>query len=199
MPEIISKKEFDELMQKEGKIRGVTLKTMGEYLLQEEGKISLGLLEKEINRLGYSFKFNQIETMEFYPLGLQAVILVLMKRMLGYDEEKFQEVGKANAKFSLIIRLFMKYFFSIKAMVDKVPQLWEKHYTVGKLKVADHNDEEKYIILRLSDFDLHPFHCQDLKGYFSIVTQMIVGKEVDCQEKKCVHRGDDYHEFVLTW
>jgi len=199
MPQILSQQEFDELMVIKGKIRGVTLKTMGEYLLQEEGEIGVGLMEKEIERLGYDFKFSEIETMDFYPLGLQAVILILMKRMLNYGNGKFQEVGRANAKFSLIIRLFMKYFFSVRAMVDKVPKLWEKHYTVGKLEVVDYDEEENYIILKLSNFKLHPFHCEDLKGYFSVVSQMIVGKEVSCEEKRCVHRGDNYHEFLLEW
>lgn len=199
MAQIISKEEFEELMSKEGKIRGVTIRTMGEYLLQEEGEMGVGLMEKEINKQGYDFDFESVETMDFYPLGLQAVILVLMERMFGYDEKKFKEVGRANAKFSLMIRLFMKYFFSIKAMVDKVPKLWEKHYTVGQLEVKDYDEEENFIILKLNNFDLHPFHCEDLKGYFSVVTQMIVGKEVSCEEKKCVHRGDDHHEFLLTW
>ncbi|GAI52915.1 unnamed protein product, partial [marine sediment metagenome] len=31
------------------------------------------------------------------------------------------------------------------------------------------------------------------------IIQMIVGSKVTSEETKCVHRGDEYHEFLLKW
>jgi hypothetical protein len=39
-----------------------------------------------------------------------------------------------------------------------------------------------------------------LGGYFCGITQMIVKvQQINFKETKCTFRGDDYHEFLITW
>lgn len=141
-----------------------------------------------------------MRSMDFYPLGLLAVNMLAIKRVFKYDDKKFQEMGSVEAKTSsLVIRLFMKYFVSIDLAAKKAPEMWRKHYTTGDLKVAELNKEKKYIVLRLENFSCHPLFCQDLVGYFPSIVEMVVGSDASCEETKCVHRGDEYHEYILRW
>lgn len=200
MEKIIQKEELDKLMNLEGESRGMSLKGYGDYVLKEEGEGGLKRLEDAISGLGYPLNFNEIKAMDFYPLGLEAVTLIAIKRLFGYDNEKFQEMGKFEPKGSLILKLFMKYFVSLKRVAEEAPKMWRKYYTVGDLKVIDYDLDKRYIILRLENFRLHPLLCQDLIGYFSSVVKMVVGREeINCQETECVFRGGKYHEFLLKW
>ena len=78
--------------------------------------------------------------------------------------------------------------------------MWTGHYTVGRLRVVEHNKEKKYVLLRIKDFCLHPLLCQVFIGYFTEALQMILrGTKANGKETKCVHRGDEYHEFLVKW
>ena len=197
MEEIITKEEFNKFMELEGETRGVGFKTEAKFILKEEGMAGLKKLEDIMEKFGYPYK--NIQTMDFYPMGLLAVALLSIKGLFNYDDKKFQEMGRFEAKFSLIIRLFMKYFISIERVIKEVPKMWRKYYTVGDLKVIEFNEKKKYAIIRLENFQLHPLLCQVFEGYFPSVLQMIVGGFVTCEETKCTFRGDDYHEFLMKW
>lgn len=83
--------------------------------------------------------------------------------------------------------------------MEKAGEMWEKHYTVGKLECVEMNSEENFIRARLYDINLHPILCDYLIGYFSSVIKMGVGKDGKGEEIKCIHQGDDYHEFTIKW
>ncbi len=199
MSQIISKEEFEELMKIKGETRGMSLKGEGNFILKQEGEEGLKKLEKTIAELGYPIKFKEIKAMDFYPLGLEVVTLVAIKRLFNYDDEKFREMGRFESKLSFIIRLFMKYFFSMKQAIKVAPKMWKENYTVGDLEVPEFDEEKKYAIIKIKNFQGYPLLCLDLQGYFPGIVQMIVGTPATCQETKCVHRGDEYHEFVLKW
>ncbi len=199
MEEVITKKEFDELMSIEGEVRGVAFKTASGFIIKEKGVEGLKKIEEIITELGYPIEFRKIKIMNFYPVGLIGVIQLLLHRLFNFDKKKFIEMGTFESKVSLIIRLFMRYFVSLKAVIKEVPKMWKKYYTAGELKVIELNEKEKSAVLRLENFKIHQFHCYDLIGYFPSVLQMIVGGNPICEETKCVFLGDKYHEFLLKW
>jgi hypothetical protein len=197
--QIISKKEVDELMDIKGEVRGVVFETTSKFIVKEEGEEGLRKLEQTMAELGHPLKISEVRKLDFYPLGLWGLFLLSIERLFNYDDEKFRELGESNAKFSIIIRLFMKYFFSPEKVMTLVSKMWRKYYTEGVLKKVEFNKKEKYLILRIENFHFHQLLCKDLIGYFAAVTQMIFKDKVTCKETKCVHRGDKYHEFLLTW
>jgi hypothetical protein len=93
----------------------------------------------------------------------------------------------------------MKYFVSIDRLIDQAPKIWNKYYTIGNFKIADFNKEKNYTILRIENFNLHPLHCLHMRGYCSNVIKMVVKRNVSCEETKCIHKGDAYHEFLMKW
>jgi len=199
MEEIISKEELDKLMKIEGEVRGVGMKGGEEFILKEKGEEGLKQLEEAMAKLGCPIKYKEIESTHFYPLGWEAVTFLVFMRLFNFDDEKIQEAGGFLTKTSLFLRLFMKYFVSLQRMIEEVPKIWRRSYTVGDLKVVEFNEEKRYVVLRLENFRVHPFYCQVFIGYFQSVLRMIVRGEPSCEETKCVFRGDPYHEFLLKW
>jgi len=198
MEQIISEEEFDELMKIKGETIGIAIREHKEFILNKEGREGLKKVEDIISDLGY-LEYRKINPRKFYPIGLYALTLIVAKRIFNWDYEKFEEMGRFNAKMSLILRILMRFLVSLDVAAGKVPIMWRRYYTVGNLRTIEYDKERRYVILRLEDFTLHPFHCKLQVGYYSTIVQIIVNDTVTCEETKCTFRGDEYHEFLLKW
>ncbi len=198
MKKTISKEEFNKLMKVEGEVLGAAIQEFKDFVAEDRGSRGVEELEAAIIALGY-LKIKEIRKSRFYPVGLYIVILLTMKELFDYDDKKFEKIGEFNAKLSVIIRLFMRFFISLKRAAEAVPRMWKKYYTIGDLEVVTLNEEERFVTLRLRNFSLHPLHCLVQKGYFSTILQIIIKSPVSCEQIKCTFRGDDYHEFLLKW
>jgi hypothetical protein len=200
MQQIISKEELNSLINIQGKASGIPLKTDFDYIFKKQGEKAVKRLEEEMASLGFSIKHKQIRSTDSYPLGLLAISLLLIKKLFNYSNEDIYEMGRVEGKSSsLIIRLFMKYFGSLKMIAREAEKMWRKHYSVGELKVKKLDEEKRQAVLEVRDFKLHPLHCLELGGYLASVIQMSVGRHTKCQETKCIHKGDKCHEFKMTW
>lgn len=202
MPEeIINKEIVDRLIKIKGSVRGVVFKTDKEYILKEKGQEGIKIMEKELKRLGIPLDYKEIKTLDFYPVGLRAISLLTMKKSFNFDDKEIEKVGLFATKVSFIIRLFIRYFLSLKRVfLKESPKIWEKHWSVGKIIPVELNEKEKYGIVKLSGFNLDPIFCRYLRGYFCGIVKMLVKEDkVICKENKCAFLGDDSHEFVLKW
>jgi len=199
MEQIISKGEIDELMKFKGEVRAAGMKGYVKFILKEEGEEGLKKLEDTMASFGYSIKSKEIGTRNYYPIGLWALFLLVIKRLFDWNDEKFQEMGRFALKTSFLTRTFMKYFVSVERLAKEVPKIWRTTYTVGELKVTEFSQEERYIILKLENFRFHPLQCEVLMGVLSGIVQMMVGSKATSKEKKCIHGGDEYHEFLVKW
>ncbi len=197
MEKAISQQELSELLSLKGQTRGIGFKTEANFILKDQGKEGLEKLEKAMADLG--FPYDKIREMEFYPIGWLGIALVAIRNLFGYDDKKFQEMGQFEAKSSLIIRLFMKYFVSLQRVSKEASAMWRKYYTIGELEIVEIDEQKKQAAIRVKDFKLHPILCQVLLGYYMSILKMILSKEITAQETKCVHKGDDYHEFMIKW
>jgi len=199
MEEFISKKELKELMEIEGDTRGTTFKEDYDFILLKRGKEGLEKIKEALANLDNPIKFEEIHGWEFYPVGLEAFMLILMKKVLNFGDDEIEECGFFGSRSSLIMKIFFSHFVSVKMFANQAPVMWKKYYTRGILKVKEFNEEKKQAILTIEDFCLHPLHCLQLKGYFRGIVEMIVNSKVTCEEIKCVHRGDLLHEFLIEY
>ena len=195
----ITKQLADELIKLEGEVRGVSIKADGEIILEKKGEEGLKKLETKLSEIGHPVEFKKIKTMSFYPLGLKAIILLAMQEVFGYHGEDMVRMGEFQSKLSLIIKTFMKYFFSLDKLAQESQNLWSKYYTVGTAKVVELNKEKKHGIIRVENFKLHPLHCKVLCGFFRSIVKMIVRSPTTCEETKCIFKGDDRHDFLIKW
>jgi hypothetical protein len=148
--------------------------------------------------MGYPIDYSTVKAMAWYPIGLRAISLLAIKRALNWDDAQIKEMGKNAPKYSLITKLMLRYFANPDIIAPRAGTYWHKNYSVGSLegKVIDHS-----AIIRLRDFLIHPILCTYLEGYFACVLSMIVGQDnkLSVEETKCMHRGDEHHEFLLRW
>jgi len=199
MEQIISKEEFNELMSIEGETKGMAFKADFEYVISKKGDEGLKKLEDTLEKLGYPLKYKELKVTKFYPSGLEPLLMVVCQRLFGYTDEDFWQLGVLSATMPWVVRIFIKYFGSLEMIVRGASAMWRKYYTKGKLKVVRVDKKKKFIILRIENFSLHPFYCKGMEGYFATIVRMVVTGNPSCQELKCVHRGDEYHEFLVKW
>lgn len=195
----MTREKAKQLMSIPGEARGVTLKVDWEFILKKEGKDGLKKLEDKMAELGYPLRYEDIKTMDFYPLGLDALSMTAIRDVFNYDKQKFIEIGETAPKLSIFLKVFLKYFVSPKQAIGEVAQMWRRHYDIGDLNVVEFNENKHYAIIRLENFKLHKIHCYSLQGYFSKILEMIVKAKVSAEERKCAFEGDNYHEYFLKW
>ncbi len=198
-PEKITKEKAEEFMNIPGETRGISIKGDLEYIIHREGKEGLLKLEERASELGFPIKYEEFKEMDFYPVGLEAITFLLMEELFHFKRDDFIKMGEFNSKVSLIVRLFMKYFVSMETIAKEAPKFWGKYYTRGHLSVTEINKQERYIVVRIEDFELHPIHCLTVEGYLISIIKMVLNKDVVSEERKCMSRGDSYHEFVVNW
>ena len=108
-------------------------------------------------------------------------------------------MGAFEAKRSLILRMYSKYFLSLEAIASKAAPVWRSYYTIGNLSVTELDKKNRKTVLRLEEFPLYDEYCRDFEGFLGQLVKMVVNKEVSYKETKCISRGDPYHEFTLRW
>lgn len=199
MAEIINKEELEELKKIPGEVRGVTFKGDADFVAREKGEESLEKIEKAMAEIDIPLKYAEIKPMNFYPLNWRVINLLLIQRIFDFDNKKMEALGRFLPKVSRLLRIFVKYFVSLEKLSKQAIQMWQEHYTIGNLEVAEINEEKSYAVLRLKNFRVHPVYCHIFAGYFSKIIEMTVKKDCFCEETKCDFRGDEYHEFLIKW
>ncbi len=180
--------------------RGFNVKHDGEYIIRTKGKEVLEQIEQEWERLGYPMKYKNIKEMGFIPGGMRAVSLLAIKKVLNSGDEEIRNVCYFHPRISLVVRLFSKYIYSLPEVMKKAQQMWRTYWTEGELEFSEYNEEKKYIIMKIKNFNLHPIFCRCMEGYFASIAKMVLKVEnLKCKEVKCSHKKDEYHEFLITW
>lgn len=197
---MLTKKEAKKLVEEvKGEARGISLKDDLDFVFETKKEEGLKRVEERMAELGYPINYKEIKAMEFYPMGVANLLLLVIKETFNFNKEDLEKWGASIVKFSLFTKVFLKYFGSLGRVAIEAPKNWARHYTVGKLTMPEYSRKEKYTILRLHDFKVHPIHCAILKGYFRKISEMVVKSPAKCEETKCSFKGDDYHEFFVTW
>lgn len=197
--EKLNKELAQELKQAKGEIRGSCLKSDWDYFYLKKGKGRIKEFEKRMAELGCPLEYKKIKPMNFYPIGLDVVSVLVIKELLSLDDKEMEDFGASVVNFSLLLKLFMRYFGSLALIAEQVPKMWKRHFTVGELQMTEFDEKERYLVLTLRKFKVHPIYCIIFRGYFSKITEMITRVPPVCQETKCLFKGDEYHEFLLKW
>ena len=197
--EILNPKIVKQLLSIKGQCRDMAIQDNIEFILAHEGGAGLVLVEKVMAEAKCPFKTSDLKSSHFFPIGFETIMLLAIKKAFNYSDEEFEEVGISNAKQSLIVRIFAKYFVSLEKVAEEAPRMWKRYYTLGETEIVRFSEEKKEVVIRVKDFKVHPLHCQVFKGYFGVVIRMIVGVPVKSQETACVFHGGAYDEFTLTW
>lgn len=196
----ISQTEIEKIQKVEGEVIGTSFQEDARFIRQKEGEEGLRKLETEMERLGYPLKFKEIKNFQWYPLSLNLLYLAAAKNIFNWEDDIFREDGRFSAKVSLIAKIMMKYFISLRRCFSEAGNFWRKYYTVGNLKTEELNEKEHSAILVLRNFTGHPLLCRILEGYFWQVISYVAPKEkLKVQEIECVSKEGKTHRFKITW
>lgn len=201
MDEELTEEKVRQLMRFPGEIKGIDIKDDGDFILKKAGKEGLDKVEKVCREAGVPISYRKINAWGFYPGGTKVVSLLAIKKALGFDNQKIEEMAQTTSQKSFIIKLSLRFFFNIpKFIFQETPKIWTKYWTVGELVPVEYNEKKRYAIVRVKDMNLHPLYCVYLKGFFSAFPIIGFGtREVAGEETKCSFKGDEYHEFVIRW
>lgn len=208
-----SKKEFEKLLKIKGGVRGEIVKNIQRqskthsfqdvfiYIEEVIGKEKTEKFIQELKNQGFGYVFNKkIKSLDWYPLKLHVTFMLKMKEEIGWTDNDLRMIGYTSAKHSLIARLLLRHFVSIKKAEKKVGDYWKKIYSIGEISVTRVDMKNKKAILKIKDFKVHRIICLAISGYIKGIMEIILGKKnVEIKETKCIFLGDDYHEFELTW
>lgn len=198
--QLLTKESAKELLEIKGEVRGTAIKSDWDFILKNEGEEVLKKLEKRMAELGCPIKYNEIKSGNFYPIGYDVISVQLIKELFGYKDKELEELGAAQFKSSIFLKIIGKYFVNLSLFVREASKAWHRYYTVGNLEIVELNEKEKYMIFALKDFKIHPDLCIALKGSFIKGLKLItLSNSVSCQETKCVFKGDDFCQFLIKW
>lgn len=192
------KKEADRLMKIPGTQKGAVLKSHLAVIKERFGAEGLAKIEKGLSDLGYPVKLQEMRTTKEYSEAQTALISLLCQQLLGYTDEDIFRQALAASKLSFFSQLIMKTFTSLERVLKNVPRYWRKHVSVGELECHEINKKKKFATIRLKNYKFHPVVCLSLAGYF-VGMFRYVQPSANIEETKCMHKGDPYHEFRITW
>lgn len=208
MEKIIKKETIEELMKNPAQIRGIDFKTDREFILEKKGEQGKRKVEQEMSKiLDRPVKYQDFSTMDFYPLGVRVLFLLVTKKVFNFSEQEIKQMGRQAPQFSLLVKILMRFFSSVSRIKKEVSKMWNEYHATGELKLITPDLDFETIktpghsvTLKLLDHKVHPIFCTYLEGYFEKVTEMVLGiSPVNCKEVKCPFQGDPNHEFSLEW
>ncbi len=191
--------KIEEIKKMEGSVRGVALKTDEFFIMKSGGEEALDRVESNIKKLGFDFNYTDIDKMAFYPLSWRIASLLAVSEEFNFDKKGIVALGEMAPKASFLIKFFAKHFMSVERTLVKVSQIWEKHYTVGRMEAVLVDEEKKEAVFRLHEMNIHPVMFDYLTGYLAAVVTMVIGEKAVAKEKVCAGSDGQFHEFYITW
>ena len=188
------------------KTRGMDLKKMADYVRKKEGAGGLRKVENFLEEIGYPMFYKEIQKVKVYTLGERLLYLFAIKKSLGWDDNKLEEMGYYVGKnliivkyFSHLFRINKKFFFTL------LPKVGERYMEGLKVVPIEGDTKNKYARFKIigleivGEEDLKEIEKMGLSyfsGFFRGWAQMILGvKKVHCTAK----RAKDGYMFNISW
>jgi predicted hydrocarbon binding protein len=190
-----------KLKDSQEKTKGAAIITTVAYIRKIKGENGVKIVEKEMALLGYPIKLDETDKNQWYPCLIDPLIMVISRSKFDWKKEDFFDAGYFAPQVSSVAKIFLRYFVSIDKAFTEAHNYWKKYYTFSELESVEINKKDSYIILRIKDFDLHPLLCTYHAGYFARIACFVLGenRKISVKETECLHRGDPYHEYKISW
>ncbi len=198
--EQITEQEIKNLMSIKGQVRGVAFLTDANYVRQKLGESGVVKLEEAAKKLGCEIPYKNAKTMAWYPLGWRAISLLAVKQAFNWGDIEIKDMGNCAPKYSFVATTMLKYFLKLDRVFQEAAKYWKKHYTIGTLEPLEIDEKQKFAILRLKEFKVHPILCHYFAGYFLRISQFVIKSEkITIEETECIFKGGPYDQFLVKW
>ena len=188
--------EIDALAGIKGRVRGAVFETDAAYIRNRFGAEGTAKVEAALGELGHPMAYDKVNSMEWFPLGLRAISLLVIKDLFKWSDADMKDMGDAAPKYSFIVKLLMKFFVSPRMAFNHAPEYWVKHYDIGRLEPVELDEVSGNAVIHLHDFKVHPLYCRYLEGYFQRLFKfMYPSSRISIRETKCMCIHGSHHEF----
>ncbi len=192
--------EVKELKKIPGGVKGEKFFVFISYVRNKEGEEGVEKLLKKMRDFGCPIDLKEMSHFKMYPEYYRVVLMVVTKELFGWTEKDVFEMGYYSPRYSFLTKLLMRHFISIRKVFEMTPVFWSKHHDFGSVEPISLDEKKGYAVIRLSDYKFHPLMCGHFAGYFKGVAELCLkNKKVDVEEIKCMHKGDDFHEYRIMW
>ncbi len=190
----------DELKNFSGRVKGEAFRTRVEFIKQKEGEEGVKRLEEKMEELGVSIKLEEVNSTDWVNEGINSLCVAVAKDIFNWTERDVFDLGRFAFKTSFLTKTILRYLVSLKMAINAIPRYWRNYYDFGEMEAVYCSEEDKHGIVRKKGYKTHPLICIQHKGYLTAGAKLILkGKDVNVEETKCMHKGDDYHEYRITW
>jgi predicted hydrocarbon binding protein len=197
---MLSEKKVKEILKIKGKIKGQSTRDNFRCIKALKGEEGLKAYNEAFKAINAPFAYETIKNSDTIPLSYDVLSLVVAADLFGWDGEGVKNFGRALGKVSFFEKTFIKYFISLEKFTKSLPDHWKRTTSEGELTLVELNEEKKYLIATLKDFDASIYYCQVLQGYFETLVGFAVSSDkISVEETKCLYKGDKYHEFLVKW
>ncbi len=189
-----------ERMEKvKGNVKGDAIGLHINYIKHIKGEEGIKEVERRMEELGYPFNLNEIKKLNWYPIFIADLVVLVAKDIFNWSNEDIFMMGKEAPKTSFILRLLSRYMFSVEKLFSSASYIWKRYFDSGEIEVSEMGDN--YIILRLKGYEVHPLICQQFyPGFFvTLVEICLPDKKVSIEETKCFFKKDSCHEYLIKW
>jgi hypothetical protein len=183
------------------KVRGEILLNHASFVKEKEGKGGLKKLEEKLKDLGAPVNFKKIKSLEWVKEGLSVLVILTAKEIFYWEERHIFEMGMSAPRFSLGLKMFVQNVVLPERLFEESPVYWNNLFNFGHVDPVEYNEKAQQAVLQIHDYKkTHPLICKYHAGYIHGLSQFALKtKKIEIEETKCIYRGDEYSEYVISW
>lgn len=189
----------DRVMNLSGNAKGETIAVNLRETLEARGRDGLESLEKKMEELGYSISLQEIRKNDYYPESLNVLLNIVKKNIFSMDDEEVFLSGRNNAKLSFFAKIMTRHFISLEMVRKNAAKYWNMNMDFGEFQFVSIDKEKRELIVRVVGYNKSSISCIFQAGYYYETLISVIGKPLFIEETKCVHDGDPFHEYKVTW
>ncbi len=193
----------DFIIRKKGspeRVKAEVVRTNKEYIISKEGEEGFEKVKKRMEELGGEIDFKSLNGKTWEEDWRNSLFIATAREVFNWNDEDIFEMGRYIPRASFFIKSIIQYLASLDMVLKNVGVYWDKHHDFGSLEAVEHNKEGKYVIIRKRNFLMHPVMCSYHAGYFKGISEFVIkGDNLRVEETKCMHKGDEYHEYIIKW
>lgn len=182
----------------EDDIRGLIIENIVKYVKKRRGQMGVDRLFDYVGS-HYGKKITQKDIVQhnWYPHRLFRTFVEGAAEVMGKDAGTLAtEMGMFSSQNIGFLKFFLKFTKSPEDIITTAMDTWHQYHKMGRIEVV--KIENGRCVVRVYDYFGGPYFCNGLasnmEGFLSYTA-----KNVHAEEVKCVSRGDDYCEYLITW
>ncbi len=187
------------LIEKKGRTKAEALKFCLRYVERKEGREKKDMVIAKLKELGFEESYEKLKPFDWVKEATLIMLYLILMEVLDWSEEDIFKMGEEEPKESFIARILMN-MLSIEKVMKEAPKYWRKFYDFASIEPVEIDKEKRFLIIRIHGYDFDPIGCVYIKGFLITLSKFTIkAKNYSIKETKCIHEGEKFHEYIITW